>query len=73
MLIHCLGTTFQRVPLHKVEDAGVWIECQAATDAVLANAKITMAPKSMVFFVPWTSISFIMCSQDVPSISSSVL
>jgi hypothetical protein len=63
----------QRVSLHLVEDAGIWIESQTLTDKILKGSNATMAPKTLIFFVPWSQITFILSALDMPSISSSVL
>ena len=67
-------TAFQRVKLHKVEDAGVWIESQTVTERILKGLGASMSPKTGIFFLPWTSVTMIMSSlDDVPSISDSML
>jgi hypothetical protein len=65
-----LGSTeMQKVKLHLVEDSGIWIESQSLTDKILQSQKVTMAPKTLVFFVPWSQITFVLSSLDMPSIS----
>ena len=66
-------TTFQRVRLHKVEDVGVWVESQAATEKIMANYNVTMTPRTMIIFLPWPSVTLMISSLEVPSISDSAL
>jgi hypothetical protein len=46
------ATKFQRVKLHKVEDAGLWIESQAVTDRMLQNQNVTMSPMTGILRFP---------------------
>ena len=60
----------QKVVRHLVEDAGIWIESQTLTDRILKTVRTTMAPKTVIFFLPWSQVIFIVGSLDMPSISS---
>lgn len=60
------------VKLHRVEDAGLWIENRPMFARFIANAGHRMAPKSMVFFLPWHTISYIWGFEDVPFIADSL-
>jgi hypothetical protein len=62
----------QKLRLHKVEDAGIWIESSSITSIFLANLGVTMAPKSLVFFLPWHQVHYILSSVDAPSIIDSL-
>lgn len=63
----------QRVTLHLVEDAGIWIEHQDTQNKILGMARVTVSPKTMVMFFPWHAISVILASRDVPSMSDEAL
>lgn len=63
-------TVMEEVILHGVETAGVWIESQKMINAMLDSSQNTMAPKTLVFFLPWHEVSWIMSAIDVPSIST---
>jgi hypothetical protein len=65
-------TTIQQVKLHAVENGGIWIENQKTTSDFLSQVGVKMAPKTLIFFVPFAHISVIVASLDVPSISDRV-
>jgi hypothetical protein len=64
------ATIMEQVTLHTVEDGGIWIESQKLIDQVLSAANASMAPKTLVFFLPWHKVTWIMSAIDVPSISN---
>jgi hypothetical protein len=61
------------VKLHAVEAAGLWIESKQSMETLLQAAKRTSAPKTLVFFVPFSQISWIMSAVDEPYLSDSIL
>jgi hypothetical protein len=67
------GTPLQRVKLHKVEQYGIWIESQAVTDQILANAGANASPKTGVLFLPWSEVIVILGSIEAPSLSEAML
>jgi hypothetical protein len=62
-------TTIQRLILHGVEDAGIWVESQAFTNQLLETFHLATSPKTAVFFLPWHQIVAILGSLDSPSLS----
>jgi hypothetical protein len=66
-------TKFHKVKLHLVEDSGIWIESQDVTETLLDKFSTSMSPKTAVFFIPWSGVTTIMGSLDVPSISRAAL
>jgi hypothetical protein len=48
---------------------GIWVECQKITDHWLAEFKRTSAPKTLVWFLPFSQIAWIMGSEDYPALS----
>jgi hypothetical protein len=66
-------TLLKRVKLHKVEDAGLWIESQEALEIAFKNLGLSSSPKTMIFFLPWHQITTILSSVDSPSISEKSL
>jgi hypothetical protein len=48
---------------------GIWVECQKITDHWMAEFKISAAPRTLVWFVPFSRSAWIMGSEDYPSIS----
>lgn len=66
-------TQWQQVKLHGVENGGVWIESQKFMSDFLTHLGATMSPKTMIFFLPFTQITFIATSLDVPSISDKAI
>jgi hypothetical protein len=65
-LIHT--THFQEVKLHGIDGGGVWIESQTITNQLLSIANVQDAPRTLVFFVPFHEIRFLMRSIDSPSL-----
>jgi hypothetical protein len=60
---------FQEVKLHKVEDGGIWIDSQKLTDASLGQIGVAVAPKTLIFFLPWHQVLTIMSSADEVTLS----
>jgi hypothetical protein len=56
-----------------IEDSGIWIEYLALSQAALKLFKVTSARGTMVFFVPFPSISFVVESLDIPTLSETML
>ena len=63
------NTIFQKLKLHSVEPAGIWVESQSITNQILGMARVRASPKTMIFFLPFSQISFVMSSLDVPGLS----
>ncbi len=59
----------QRVKLHKVEEAGIWIESQPITNAILTGLRQPVGTKTPVWFVPWHQVTLIMDSLDQVALS----
>jgi len=55
--------------LHKIEPYGIWVESQQYTNTFLDRVGSTGAPRTFVVFVPWSGISAIFGSVDIPSLS----
>jgi len=53
--------------LHAVEQAGIWIESQAITNAMLAKAGVSSAGKTPVLFIPFHVIDFVLSFAEGPS------
>lgn len=64
---------FKQFKLHAVETGGIWIENQEVTNTILGAAKRSAAPKTLIFFLPYQQISFVIGSLDVPSLSDQAL
>lgn len=47
----------QDFKLHAVETYGIWVESQTYTESLLVSAGRTVAPRSLVVFVPWSAVS----------------
>ncbi len=62
---------FQEVKLHGVESGGLWIESQKITNWLLRRKGLASAPKTLVLFLPYHQITFVMSALDVPSLSES--
>jgi hypothetical protein len=73
-LIHAIIPIYKAVVaqpfiLHKVEDAGIWVENQHMTNVTLDRAGATNAPRTFVAFVPWHGVDAIFGSVNIPSLS----
>ncbi len=61
------------VKLVAVDNGGIWIESQDATEHFLQQFKLTSAPKTPIWFLPFSQISWILGSEDYPSMSEKSL
>lgn len=61
------------VKLHAVESSGIWIESSKAIESMLQTLNRTSAPKTLIFFLPFAQIAWIMSTLDVPYISDSIM
>jgi hypothetical protein len=52
------------VKLHGVEASGVWIESQDFTDAMMGKLQLSASATTLVLFVPFQSIDFIVGSKN---------
>jgi hypothetical protein len=57
------------VKIVAVESSGIWIEAQDLIQDMMSRLKITATPKTLVFFVPFSGISWIMSSANYPALS----
>jgi hypothetical protein len=62
-------TKLQKLKLHAVENAGIWVENQKIMSELLIKAGVTASPKSLIWFLPWHQIATIWGSLDVPGLS----
>ena len=58
----------QEFKLHGVEMGGIWVESQAATEAISKTFGSTISPKTSVFFLPYAQVLFVLASLDVPAL-----
>jgi len=52
------------VKLHAVETSGIWIESQDFTDAMMKKMQLTASATTLILFVPFQSIEFIVGSKN---------
>jgi len=52
------------VKLHAVETRGIWIESQDFTDAMMKKMQLTASATTLILFVPFQSIEFIVGSKN---------
>ena len=64
-------TVIQQVRLHRVEDAGLWLESQVVTNSSLAALNVQSARKTVVYFFPWHKITYLFDSIDLPAFADS--
>ena len=60
--------TTTRVKLHAVESSGLWIESQELTNQLLAENERRSAPATVILFVPFQQIQFVVGTVPVPSL-----
>ncbi|MFB3916796.1 MAG: hypothetical protein ACE14M_08705 [Terriglobales bacterium] len=59
----------QKMTLHSVEQAGLWVEHQNSTNQLLSKIGLQSAPKTLVFFLPWHEVRMIWESLDAPALN----
>ena len=57
------------VKLLSVENGGVWVESQEATDHYLSEIGRQASAKTLAWFLPFAQIAWIMGSSDYPALS----
>jgi len=57
------------VKLHAVDANGIWIESQDFTDAMMTKLQLTASATTLILFVPFHSIEFIVGSKNSLSLS----
>jgi hypothetical protein len=57
------------IKLLAVENGGIWVESQEATDHWLSEAGKQASPRTLAWFLPFAQISWIMGSSDYPALS----
>jgi hypothetical protein len=62
-----------RAKVHRVESSGLWIETTETTELLLNAASRTAAPRTLILFVPFSGIDFVMAFLDVPSLSKELM
>ena len=67
-----LKPELQVVKLHNIEASGIWIESQFLTNYFLNALGQQSAPKTAVFFVPFSQIEYVMSTVDYPALSEKV-
>ncbi len=76
-LVARISIVDERVPtlikLLRVETGGIWLESQKATEHWLTELKVSATPKTLVFFVPYSQIAWILSSADYPALSEKAL
>jgi hypothetical protein len=61
------------VKLVSLDEAGIWVESQDATEHYLAQFKYASSPKTPVWFLPFAQIFWILGSENYPAISEKAL
>lgn len=55
--------------LLSLEQGGIWVESQEATEHWLREVKRQATPRTLVWFVPYAQVAWIMESADYPALS----
>ncbi len=58
----------QSLKVHEVEASGLWVESQKTTNLMLQKLGYASSSKTMIFFLPFHQISFVIGSVDEPSL-----
>ena len=66
-------TVLQKVRLHKVEAAGLWVESQTFLEMAFKQFGVKSSPKTMILFLPWHQITFVLSSLDFPALLNTQL
>jgi hypothetical protein len=61
------------VKLHAVETNGIWIESQEFTESMMKKLRFTTSATTLVLFVPYSGIDFVVGSVDSLCLSESAL
>lgn len=61
------------VRLHKVEASGVWVESQDFNEAMLKRVGMAASTTSLVLFIPFSGIDFIVASLSSTALSEAAL
>ena len=62
-----------RVKIHCIEPSGIWIESQTMIEKMLATLGKTSGAATPLFFLPFSSIGFVVASIALPSLSETML
>ncbi len=62
-----------RVRLHAVETNGVWIESQEFIEAMMRKCGLATSKTTLLMFVPYQGVHFILSSIDAVSLSEEAL
>jgi hypothetical protein len=62
-----------RVKIHAIESAGIWLESQMIIEKMFAISGKTSSPATPLFFLPFSSIGFVVASIELPSLSETML
>jgi hypothetical protein len=65
------GTSLVR--LHGVESNGIWVESQDFTEAMMQKFKLATSTTTLLLFIPYHAIEYIVGSINVMSLSESAL
>ena len=60
--------TTVRVKVHAVESSGLWIENQELTNSLLSEHERKSAPTTIILFLPYQQIQYVVASVAVPSL-----
>jgi len=61
------------VKLHGVDATGIWIESQEFTESAMKKLKLTTSGTTLVLFVPYARIDFVLGSINALCLSESAL
>lgn len=61
------------VKIHALEPSGIWVESQMMIETMLTSIGRKSGAATPLFFLPFSSIAFVMASIGLPSLSETML
>ena len=73
MLIPVFDANAVNVKVHAIEASGIWVESQLMLERMFATTGKKSGAATPLFFLPFSSIVFVMASIALPSFSETML
>lgn len=64
---------FTTAKLVEVDEAGIWIEYPPFLERMLNFAKASQSPKTILIFLPYAQVSFVLSSENYPYLSEKLI
>jgi len=73
MLVPVFDSKAVDVKIHAIEPSGLWVESQLMIERMFATIGRKSGAATPLFFLPFSSIAFVMASIALPSLSETML